>query len=95
MARGEKTYEEAVSLYLSTSLEERDYDAFIEALAHLARGHGVGAIASSSGLGRESLYKAFTPGARPRFETVCKVMESLGLRLTVVPALPQKKVGSS
>jgi len=91
MARGEKTYEEAISAYLSASLEERDYDAFIEALGHLARGHGIGAVASASGLGRESLYKALTPGARPRFETVCRVMESLGLRLAVVPALPATK----
>ena len=30
-------------------------------------------IAKETGLGRESLYKALTPGAKPRFDTVLKV----------------------
>lgn len=30
-------------------------------------------IAEGSGLGRESLYKAPTPGAKPRYDTVLKV----------------------
>jgi len=38
----------------------------------------------STGLGRESLYKAFALGAKPRYETVIKVLQGLGLRLQVV-----------
>ncbi len=41
-------------------------------------------VAASAGLGRESLYKAFAPGAKPRYETVIKVLQSLGVRLRVV-----------
>jgi probable addiction module antidote protein len=42
------------------------------------------AVAGSTGLGRESLYKAFAPGAKPRYETVIKVLQGLGVRLQVV-----------
>jgi len=38
-----------------------------------------------TGLGRESLYKAFRPSAKPRFETVMKVMDALELRLSTTP----------
>jgi len=40
-------------------------------------------IANEAGLGRESLYKAFAPGAKPRYETVFKVLQSLGVKLSV------------
>jgi probable addiction module antidote protein len=39
-------------------------------------------IARDAGLGRESLYKALAPGAKPRFATVLKVARALGVRLT-------------
>ncbi len=37
----------------------------------------------SAGLGRESLYKAFAPGAKPRYETVQKVLGTLGVKVHV------------
>jgi probable addiction module antidote protein len=43
-------------------------------------------IAKETGLGRESLYKALTPGAKPRFDTVLKVARALGVKLTVKAA---------
>jgi probable addiction module antidote protein len=33
------------------------------------------------GLGRESLYKALAPGAKPRYDTVLKVVRALGVTL--------------
>ena len=53
------------------------------AIADVARATGMQAIAKSSGLGRESLYKALAPGAKPRFETVFKILQALGVRLTM------------
>ena len=41
---------------------------------------------NDSGLGRESLYKALAPGAKPRFDTVLKVARALGVRLAARPA---------
>jgi probable addiction module antidote protein len=37
--------------------------------------------AKDSGLGRESLYKALSPGAKPRYETIMKVVRALGVKL--------------
>jgi len=44
-------------------------------------------IAKDTGLGRESLYKAFHPNAKPRFDTVMKVMNSLQIQFSAMPRL--------
>ena len=77
--------EEAISEYLSQVLAEGDSDELIRAIGHVAKARGMAQIARDSGLGRESLYKAFAPGARPRFDTVVKVMRALGVELTAQP----------
>ena len=38
-------------------------------------------IAKDTGLGRESLYKTFSEGSKPKFETVMKVLNSFGVKL--------------
>jgi probable addiction module antidote protein len=38
-------------------------------------------LAKDAGLGRESLYKALAPGAKPRYDTVLKVVRALGVTL--------------
>ena len=40
-------------------------------------------VAEDSGLGRESLYKALKPGAKPGFFTIAKVVAALGVNLRV------------
>ncbi len=45
-------------------------------------------IAKDAGLGRESLYKALSAGAHPRFETINAVLHALGVKFTVVNARP-------
>jgi probable addiction module antidote protein len=40
-------------------------------------------VAQSSGLTREALYKALKPNTKPRFDTVSKVIQALGMRITV------------
>jgi probable addiction module antidote protein len=44
------------------------------------------AIAGRAGVGRESLDNALAPGAKPRYDTVLKVLHSLGAKLTVSAA---------
>ena len=65
--------EEAVSEYINAALEEDDPDVFLMALANVIKARGVAKIAAEAGLGRESLYKALAPGARPRYDTVLKL----------------------
>ncbi|MFK0343679.1 MULTISPECIES: addiction module antidote protein [unclassified Pseudomonas] len=77
--------DEAITEYLSQVLADGDTEEIIRALSHIARARGMTQIATESGLGRESLYKALTPGAKPRFDTVLKVIRALGVDLLVQP----------
>jgi probable addiction module antidote protein len=72
---------EAISEYLSQVLADGDADELIRAVGHVAKARGMAQIAKDSGLGRASLYKAFAPGAKPRFDTVIKVMRAMGVEL--------------
>ena len=75
----------AISEYLSQVLADGDTDEILRALGHIARARGMSQIAKETGLGRESLYKAFGPGAKPRFDTVLKVIRALGIDLQAQP----------
>ena len=75
--------EETIAEYLTVTLEENNPDLLLAALSNVAKARGMARIAKDSGLGRESLYKALAPGAKPRFETIMKVMHALGVKLTV------------
>ena len=77
--------DEAITEYLSQVLADGDTEEIIRALGHNARARGMTQIATESGLGRESLYKALSPGAKPRFDTVLKVIRALGVDLLVQP----------
>ena len=61
----------------------RNPDVFLAAVGNVAKARGMSVIAESTGLGRESLYKSFAPGAKPRYDTVLKVLQSLGVKLNV------------
>lgn len=73
--------EVTISAYLTAALEDPDTDAFLVAVNAVARARGMTQLAKDSGLGRESLYKALSPGAKPRYETVMKVVRALGVNL--------------
>jgi len=75
--------DEVIAEYLTAALEDGDPDVFLAAVGSVAKARGMSAIAESTGLGRESLYKAFAPGAKPRYDTVLKVLHSLGVKLNV------------
>ena len=72
---------EDIALYLETAFEDGDSALIAAALGDAARAKGMTKVAAETGLGRESLYKALSPGGNPEFATVLKVMRALGLRL--------------
>lgn len=74
--------EETIAEYLSAALEDPNPDVFLAAVRDVARARGMSQLAKDAGLGRESLYKALTPGAKPRYETVLKLLQALGVKLT-------------
>ena len=73
-----------VAEYLSAAAEDSNPDVFVAALGDVAKARGMAQIAKDSGLGRESLYKALSAGAHPRFETINSVLRALGVKFTVV-----------
>ena len=75
--------EEMIAEYLAAALEDENPDVFLAAVSDVAKARGMTAVANSAGLGRESLYKALAPGAKPRYETIVKVLHGLGVKLTV------------
>jgi probable addiction module antidote protein len=69
--------------YLTSALEDENPDMFLIAVKDVARAGGMTQLAKDTGLGRESLYKALAPGAKPRYDTLLKVLRALGLSLQV------------
>ena len=78
--------DEAVAEYMTAVLESNDPDLLLLALSDVARAKGMAQVAKDAGLGRESLYKALAPGAKPCFETVMKEARALGVKFTAHPA---------
>ena len=78
--------DEAIAQYLSIVLEENDPAELAHALGTIARARGMTEVARASGLTREALYKALRPTSQPRFDTIMKVINSLGLKISVPPA---------
>lgn len=77
--------EETIAEYLTAALEDENPDVFLAALGDVAKARGMSIIAHNSGLGRESLYKALAPGAKPRYDTILRVLHGLGVKVTITP----------
>jgi probable addiction module antidote protein len=75
--------EKDIAGYLTAVLEDGDPALFVAAIGDIARAKGMGEIARKSGVTREALYRALKIEARPRFETVSKVVHALGMKLAV------------
>ena len=75
--------EKDIATYLSAVLEDGNPALFVAAIGDIARAKGMTEIANRSGVTRESLYRALKVEARPRFETVTRVVQALGLKLRV------------
>jgi probable addiction module antidote protein len=78
--------EKVIAEYLTAALEDPNPDVFLAAVGNVAKARGMSSIAKQSGLGRESLYKALAPGAKPRYDTMLKLLQSLGVKLSVSAA---------
>jgi probable addiction module antidote protein len=81
--------DEAVSAYLEEALETGDPSFITHALGTVARARGMSEIAKQTGLSRESLYKALSAEGHPEFSTVLRVMQALGLRISVAGTEPR------
>ena len=72
-----------VKAYIEAAANENDPVMFLSALNDVARAFSIQKIAQETGVNRESLYKSLNGSVMPRFDTVCKVLNSLGMRISV------------
>lgn len=81
---------EYAQTYLETALEEygkdRDSEAFLLALRDVAEAQGgLSKLAAETGLNRAGIYKALSPQGNPRLDTMEKILQNLGFRLSIEP----------
>jgi probable addiction module antidote protein len=81
--------DQAVAEYLEEAMkiamEDSDPSFLAQALGTVARARGMSQIAKDAGLSRESLYKALGAEGNPEFGTVLRVLQALGLKLSIKP----------
>jgi probable addiction module antidote protein len=77
--------EVTIAEYITAALEDPNPAVFLAAVRDVARARGMAQLARDAGVGRESLYKALTPGAKPRYDTMIKLLHALGVKLSASP----------
>lgn len=83
---------EAIAAYLDVYLEDGTPEELREAVATVARSHGMSDLSRRSGVSRAGMYKALGQDGNPSFETMRKLLGALGLRLTVEPVEPEPEM---
>ena len=78
---------EARAAYIEAAIEENDPDFLTVALGDVAKAEGMTKVARKAKVTRENLYRAFAPGGNPTMATVMRVLDALGLRMCVSPAM--------
>ena len=73
--------EEQITAYLEDTFKSNDPELMIAAIGDVARARGMSKIADETSRGRESLYKSLSQSGNPSFETVIKVLASIGFGL--------------
>lgn len=74
---------ETIAAYLTEILTNGDTAEFMAALGDVARVRGISKLAVQTGLSRGSLYKSLAPNAKPRFDTVVKILDALGVQIKI------------
>lgn len=82
--------EDKQAAYVAAAFETGDADFVRDAIGLVARARGIGRIAKTAALNRESLYKALGENGNPEFSTVMRVMKALGLTMSARQAEPKR-----
>ncbi len=77
--------EEDMLLYLEACAEDGDPGLIVAALGDIARARNISQLSAATGISRQGIYKAFSEGGNPRFDTVVKAASALGLRVQFTP----------
>ncbi len=71
---------------INAALATGDPASIVDALGNIAKARGMSQVSKDTGLARESLYRSLGAGGNPEFNTVLKVITSMGFRLMVSKA---------
>jgi probable addiction module antidote protein len=95
MPKGYRLYEESLkealldpqeaAEYLNACLADGSRDVFLLALRQVAEAHGISRIAKAAKRGRETLYRTLSGGGNPTLETLLRLFDATGLKLSVAP----------
>lgn len=85
--------QEFAAEYLNAALDDSEEGAeerFLIALRHVAKAHGMTAIAKKSGMARQAMYRALSQDGNPELSSLKALLNAMGLQLSV----EQKKKAS-
>ncbi|MDO5089958.1 MAG: putative addiction module antidote protein [Cardiobacteriaceae bacterium] len=81
--------EAEITTYLQVAAEEAgemgDHTILLRAIETAAKARGMMQIAKAAGVSRESLYKSLAADAKPRYETIVKVLDAMGMQIMLTP----------
>jgi probable addiction module antidote protein len=69
--------------FLAAAIAEGDEEFLSEALAKVIKAHGATKVSEETGIARQALYKMLSGGGNPSFKNVNKLLEAVGLELTI------------
>ncbi|WP_257562611.1 addiction module antidote protein [Janthinobacterium sp. 61] len=75
----------AVAAYMSEIVATGNAELFQSAMNDVVRAYGMGKVAARADITREGAYKALREGSKPRFKTILKMLDALGMQLAIVP----------
>ena len=81
------TKEDVIGI-LEAALEENDIEFLYKVIGDIARSKGMAQIARELNLNRESLYRSLSEDGNPSFSTIAKVLDNLGLQLSIRQKVP-------
>jgi len=74
----------AIVAYLNAALEDGEPSVLLEALRNVAQAKGgIGTLAKSAGVSRESLYRTLSARGNPKIDTVMALLRAMGLKLSI------------
>lgn len=89
--------EEDIAAYMNAVMQEGEDDAayLAHALGVVARAKNMSEIARKASVSREGLYKALSKEGNPTFQTIVRVSNALGLKVSFEPATVVKATAGS
>jgi probable addiction module antidote protein len=73
--------------YIEAVMELDEPTTLLVALRHVAKAHGMAEVARRAQMGDKTLFRALSEDGNPTLSTISKVLNAVGLRISVVPGL--------